>query len=166
MTLRMFATPDSIIFAIGSAAPRSENRRVVSAESTCRPRIISITTRSFRGAVRIPSRRMIFARFPYSFFMVITMLLQRLAALCLSVDGVAEVCARRRELTELVTDHVFGAGHGDELFAVMYGEGHAHELGGNHRPARPGLDWLLTICFERCSDLLLEMVINKRPFFQ
>ncbi len=51
--------------------------------------------------------------------------------------------ARRRELAELVADHVLGDQHRNVLLAVVDAEGEAHELRQDRRAARPGLDHVL-----------------------
>ena len=53
--------------------------------------------------------------------------------------------AGRRELAELVTDHVLGDEHGDELPAVVHGERQADRIRRDRASARPGLDDLLAL---------------------
>ena len=45
-----------------------------------------------------------------------------------------------RELAELVSDHVLGDIHGDELVPVMHSDGEAYKVGGDHGGAGPRLD--------------------------
>ena len=59
------------------------------------------------------------------------------------VGRVAVEGPRRRELAELVADHVFGDEHRDVLLAVVDAEGQADELRQDRRAARPDLDHLV-----------------------
>src|ERR1043166_5639591 len=54
--------------------------------------------------------------------------------------GVTLEGARRRELAELVADHVLRHVDGDVTLAVVDGEGQADEVGRDGRTTRPGLD--------------------------
>ena len=60
------------------------------------------------------------------------------------------------ELAKLVTNHVLGDVHGDELVAVVNGYGLTHKVGRNHRSPRPGLD----------GDLLVRLLCLDYSFFQ
>src|SRR6201996_9817310 len=62
------------------------------------------------------------------------------SALALLVGSVAGEVARRRELTQLVTDHVLVDGDRHELAAIVQAEGQADEIRQDRRAARPGLD--------------------------
>ena len=53
--------------------------------------------------------------------------------------------ARGGKLAELVSDHFFGAVHGNVLSAVVNGNRAADELGEYRGGARPGLDDLLVV---------------------
>ena len=53
--------------------------------------------------------------------------------------------ARRRELAELVADHVLGDQHRDVLPAVVDGDREADHVRQDHRAARPGLDRLAIV---------------------
>ncbi len=57
-------------------------------------------------------------------------------ALALSVGGMAVEHARRRELAELVADHVLGDEHRNVLVAVVDAERQADELRQDRRAAR------------------------------
>src|SRR4051794_37676871 len=57
--------------------------------------------------------------------------------------GVTAEHARRRELAELVPDHVLLHEHAEELVAVVHLEGVPHELRRDRARACPGLDGLL-----------------------
>src|SRR5258708_6172710 len=80
--------------------------------------------------------------------------------------GVSVNGPRRREFTELVADHVFGAVHRDELVAVVDGEGQRDHVRRDHRAPRPGLDDSLVARGGRGRDFLLQMPIDERAFFQ
>ena len=58
---------------------------------------------------------------------------------------------RGRELSELVTYHVFGDEDGDELIPVVYGNRMTDEVRADHRGASPSLD----------DDLLPDSFIAK-----
>lgn len=44
------------------------------------------------------------------------------------------------KFAEFVTDHIFGNIDGDELVAIVNGDGKAYEVRGDHRRAGPGFD--------------------------
>ena len=71
---------------------------------------------------------------------------------------------RRREFSELVTDHVFGDEHGDELIPVMYGNRMTDEVRADHRGASPSLDDGLLARFIHRQDLLLELEVDIWTF--
>src|SRR4051812_45215482 len=70
---------------------------------------------------------------------------RRALDLALLVAGVPVERARRRELTELVPDHVLGDEHRHEFTAVVHGECKPDCVGSNGRAPRPGLDDLLAL---------------------
>ena len=72
----------------------------------------------------------------------------------------------RRELTELVADHFFRNGHGDELVTVVDVERQTNELRQDRRTTRPGLDRALVIVCANCLDLVDQVRINKRALFE
>ena len=82
------------------------------------------------------------------------------------VAGVAAESARGSELAELVAHHVLRHVDGDELVAVMHGEGVADEIGRNHGGAAPGLDDALFPAFVHCGHLLLKLDADKWSFFK
>src|SRR6478735_61504 len=57
-----------------------------------------------------------------------------------SVRAVFLECARRRELAQTMANHVFGHEYRVEHLAIMNVESEPHEIRGDHRAARPGLD--------------------------
>src|SRR4029079_5584617 len=71
-----------------------------------------------------------------------------------------------RELAELVPDHRFGDVDGHVLAAVVHRERVAHHVGGDRGPARPRLDHPAVSGRVHRVDLLLEMVVDERTFFQ
>src|SRR6516162_9456035 len=70
--------------------------------------------------------------------------------------------ARRRELAELVTHHLFRHDHRDVLLAVIDAEGHPDELRQDSRAARPDADHLVTSGRARGVRLLQQITIDKR----
>ena len=83
----------------------------------------------------------------------------------LDLRGVALELARGRELAELVPDHVLGHVHGDELLAVVDGQGVAHHLGGDGRAAGPGLDDLALPAAFIASTFFIRWSSTNGPFF-
>src|SRR5688572_16746557 len=73
---------------------------------------------------------------------------------------------RRRELTQLVADHVLGHEHGQVLLAVVHGNGEPDHLGDDHRAARPGLDRLAIILGRSDLHLLRKVQIDERALFK
>src|SRR5437899_2039908 len=70
---------------------------------------------------------------------------------------------RRRELAELVADHVLGHEQPHVLLAVMDQEGRADELGDDRAVAGPGLDRLADA---DPLDLREQPNVDVRAFFQ
>ena len=71
----------------------------------------------------------------------------------------------RRELAELVPDHVLGDEDRDELSAVVNGEGVPNEIGRHSGTARPSANHLLVAGLVRGLDLVLEVLVDERTFF-
>src|SRR5436309_3459007 len=143
------AIADRSTFSISRAAACGEYWRTDSASATLRPRITSATSRAFRGDTRMNRATAL-----------VSMLLERRRPF--GVGAVRAEGARRRELAELVPDHVLGHVHGDELPTVVHCQGVTDELRADRRPPRPGLDDLL---LPRCVDLLdfvQEVLIDER----
>lgn len=69
-----------------------------------------------------------------------------------------------RELSELVTYHVFGDEDGDELIPVVYGNRMTDEVRADHRGASPSLDDDLLAGFIHRQDLLLELQVDIWTF--
>ena len=73
--------------------------------------------------------------------------------------------AGRRELAELVTDHLLGDVHRDELLAVVDAERQADELRQDRRAPRPGLDHFAAHGLPRAfSAFLIRLPSTKGPF--
>ncbi len=85
--------------------------------------------------------------------------------LFLLVTGVAAESAGGSELTELVAYHVFGYVHGDKLVTVVHCESMAHELGGDHGCAAPGLDDILLAGGFHVGHFLFELYADEGTFF-
>lgn len=77
----------------------------------------------------------------------------------------AEV-ARGRELTEFVTNHIFGDEHRDESFTIMHGDRFADHFWGDHGGAAPGFDHLLSIALFGLCHFLDKGVVDVRTFFE
>src|SRR5205823_1991219 len=84
-----------------------------------------------------------------------------LGDLALLVSRVAVERARRRELAELVPDHVLRDEHRNELAPVVHREGEPHGVRRDRAAARPGLDDLLALSSARRRDLLREMTVDE-----
>src|SRR5919107_2523165 len=70
----------------------------------------------------------------------------------------------RRELAELVADHLFGDHHRNVLLAVVNAEVQADELRQDRRAAAPDLDHLVTTGISRGFRLLEQIAVDKRAF--
>src|SRR6266446_7919388 len=77
----------------------------------------------------------------------------------LAIAGVTVKSPGRREFAELMTDHILGAVHRDELMPVMDCEGQRDHVRRDHRAARPGLDDSLVAAGGRGADFLEQMPI-------
>src|SRR6201995_1932047 len=73
---------------------------------------------------------------------------------------------RRRELAELVPDHVFLNEHAKVLVPVVNLKRMAHELRDDRAGARPGLERLLCTILVQLGNLLVEFLIYIRAFFR
>ena len=70
----------------------------------------------------------------------------------------------RRKLAKLVSDHVLGDVHRDELVAVVDCDGLTHEIGRNHRSSRPSLDGNFLVGLLGLDNSFLQFVENIRTF--
>src|SRR5580704_9702437 len=139
---------------------RRENVSSASAAEAVLPRIVCATRLSLRGLVRRPrmdaaaslsSSRRSAAGFAMS------------APSRLLIAGVPVEGPGRRELAELVPDHVLGDQHRDEFVPVIDTEGEPDKLRKNRRPARPGADHLVAPRPTRRLSLFEEIAVDKRP---
>ena len=73
---------------------------------------------------------------------------------------------RLSEFAEFVPYHVFRNVHRDKSLSVVYRNRLSYEIRRNHRSARPGLDHRLLVGLDIGEHLLLQLVVNKRSFFQ
>src|SRR5688572_21388603 len=118
-----------------------ENSRSASAVATFLPRISCATRLSFCGLMR-SMRATALASFSGSARGVAALPIL-LGPLRLLVGSVAVERTRRRELAELVADHLLGHVDRDMLVAVVNAEGEAHELRQDGGAAAPHLDHLV-----------------------
>src|SRR5271165_4595905 len=72
--------------------------------------------------------------------------------------------ARRRELAELVADHLLRHEHGNVLVAVVDAEGQADELRQDGRTPAPDLDDVGAARTARSVGLPQEIAVDERPF--
>src|SRR4051812_311679 len=157
-----FAIADSISFFTGRAAARLVNWRMPTAWPTDLPRTSAATTETFRGAMRRNLRCAVAS--------MADPLLRRRRGRGRSRLGdlllgrVADEGAGGAELSELVTDHVLGDVHGDELAPVVHRERVTDELGRDGRATRPRLDDRLLVALDHRVDLLRQMRVNERTF--
>src|SRR5881394_3246801 len=128
------------------------NLSVLSAFDASAPRTVSATSRHFCGEMRA-----------YFNFAVASMLGRSLHFL---VARMRLERARRRELAQLVPDHVFGDEHWDVLPAVVYGNRQPDHVGNDHRAARPRLDRLAIALGGGRFHFLQQVKIDERTFFQ
>ena len=68
------------------------------------------------------------------------------------------------KLTKLVANHVLRDIHGDELVAVMHGDGLTNEVGRNHRSTGPSLDGNLLVRLLCLDYSFFQFVENIRTF--
>src|SRR5690606_22686358 len=142
--MRAFATADRSVLSMASAARFFENWSRAYASPTLRPRIRSMTSRILRGLCRT---YLLIARASMFALLGLGPLVRELAA-------VAPEEPRRRELAELVADHVFRDVHGNELVPVVHRERVPNEFRGDRRCTRPGLDDPLLAPGVHLPDLL------------
>src|SRR5947209_9626778 len=137
------------------------NSRSASAFATALPRMSCARRLSFCGLTRnmrtvhlasLSARRRGFLTLPI------------LAPLRLLVGGMAVERAGRRELAELVADHLFRHRHRDVLVAVVDAEGDADELRQDGRTTAPDLDDFATRGSARRIGLLEQIAVDERPF--
>src|SRR5262245_14040820 len=156
------ATADITHFLTSWAMRFLENSRSDSAVSTFLPRIICATRLSFCGDTRrflatawawlsgsLRSRLGLPILFP----------LHRFAVATVAMEGPA-----RRELAELVADHVLGHVHRHVLLAVVDAERQPDELRQDGRAPAPDLDDLVATGRARLIRLLEQIAVDERAF--
>src|SRR3984885_14807671 len=153
-----FATADLSSFSSGSEANTPANCSSTSASRTDLPRIASATRRSLRGPMRANLRC---ATAVCGRSATAVMLLHRRL-----VAGVSLEDARRRELAELVPDHVLGDEHRDVRLAVVHADRVTDHLRHDRRRTRPGLDDLFLSRGVHLLNLGEQMVRDERSLFK
>src|SRR5580700_4050229 len=147
------AIADSSTLSSSRAPFLGMNFRVASALPTPLPRTASATSRHFCGEMRAWRSR---------------------ACTCMAllrggdfaIAGMRLEQSRRRELAQLVTDHVLGDEHRNVLPAVVDRERESDHVGDHHRTTRPGLDRTTIALLRRGLHLLRQVQIDKRAFLQ
>src|SRR5690606_18351059 len=141
------------------AIRRRENDSSASAALQLLPRIRPATRFNLRGLtrkVRASACASLSATRRFAFGLLIS------GPLHLLVRRVAVKRTGRRELAELVTDHVLGDQHRDELLAVVDAEREADELRQDGRPPRPCPDHLVAARLARLLGLLQQIAVDER----
>src|SRR4051812_32106387 len=149
----------SSAFFTSTAMRLRENSRSASARSTFLPRISCASRFSFCGLMRSMRATALasLSSSPRSFFA-----LAMSGPLRLLVRGVAMERAGRRELAELMTDHVLRHVHRDMLVAVMHAEGQADELRQDGRAPAPNLDHFRTAGRARIIRFFEQITVDER----
>jgi hypothetical protein len=83
-----------------------------------------------------------------------------------SLSAVTTERPGRRELSELVPDHLLGDVHVDVVPAVVNQERMPDELRRNGRSTRPRFDRLFAIRRIQPRNLLQQVLVDERTFFQ
>src|SRR5215472_10254598 len=120
---------------------RWEKVSAASAESAVLPRIVLATRLSFRGLVRSPRRQAcasVSLRWRGDVGLPIFSAPPRPLVTSVTVKGPGW-----RKLTELMTDHVLGYQHRNELVAIVDAKSEPDELRKDRRPTRPSSDYLV-----------------------
>src|SRR5262249_51212367 len=155
-------------FSIEGAIPFLVKASVFIASSTRRPLIRSNTSRAFCGETRwkrASARNSCSAK-----FMFFSPLLRRCwgrrrlgrSLSCRSLHRVTFKVARLTEFTELMSDHVLGDVHGNELAAVVHGDRVSDHIGVDRRAARPGTHNLLVVGAVHRFDLDHQVLVDER----
>src|ERR1700741_4631165 len=138
-------------FSTRRAAARGVYSSVASASPTDLPRVWSSTSRAFRAGTRTNRARALV-------IMPVRLACRRGGGLL----GLAVRLERAREgdLAETVAHHVLGHVHGNELLAVVHGQGVTDKLGSDRRATRPGLEHLLLAGAVELLDPLVELLVD------
>src|SRR6185369_12227503 len=135
----------------------------LTADDAFLPRMVAATRSSLRGLTRTV-RSTALASFSASRRLLEGLLIAALLLRDLLVARVGREGAGRRELAELVTDHLLGDVHRDELLAVVDAEGEPDELRQDRRTTRPGLDHLVAHAAACLLGLLDQAALDERAF--
>src|SRR5437764_5185387 len=149
----------SSAFFTSTAMRLRENSKSASARSTFLPRMSCASRFSFCGLMR-SMRATAFASLSTSLRSFLPLVIS--GSLRLLVGGVTMEGPRRRELAELVTDHVFRDENRNMLVAVMHAEGQANELRQDRRAAAPNLDHFRTAGRARIIRLFEQIAVDER----
>src|SRR5690606_27050852 len=150
--VRAFYSADRSVLSMLSAALFFDIWSKAYASPTLRPRMRSMTSRILRGLCRT---YLLIARASMIRLLGLGPLVRELAA-------VPPEEPRRRELAQLVPDHVLRDVHGDELVAVVHRQRVPDEFRGHRRRARPGLDDPLLAPAVHHPDLLEQLRVDVR----
>src|SRR5208282_563840 len=156
------AIADSSAFRTSVEILLLENSRSASAVDTFLPRMSWARRLSFCGLTR--SMRTVALASLSARRRGLACLDMGLRPLRLLVGGMAVEGARRRELAELVADHLLRHEHGNVLVAVVDAEGQSDELRQDGRPAAPDLDDVRAARTARDVGLLQQIAVDERPF--
>src|SRR6266700_6556316 len=143
-----------------------ENSRSASAAATFLPRISVATRLSFCGEIRSIRATALASLSPRLRPRARLLMAKSLAsdALCLAVGRVAVKRPRRRELAELVADHLFGDQHRNVFLSVVDPERQADELRQYGRTPAPHLDDLVAAGRARRLRLLEQVPVHEGTF--
>src|SRR5262249_13783376 len=125
-----------------------------------KPRIIWATKLTLRGLAWM-TEAAAFASLSFCARGVFALLIF-LGPLRLLVGGMAREVPGRRELAELVADHVLGDENRQELLAVIDAKRQTHKLRQDRRAPRPGLDHFITARATRSFCLLQQITVDER----
>src|SRR5215472_8970621 len=163
------AIADSRHLRTSLATRLRENSRSASAVAIFLPRMSWASRLSFCGLTRsilATALASFSARARGWLFLLMTFPRSRRArrALGLAVSRVAVERAGRRELAELVADHLLGHQHRNVLVPVVDAEGEPDELRQDGRAAAPGLDHVVPAGRARGLRLLEQIAVDERAF--
>src|SRR3569623_1909084 len=149
----------SSVFLTGPAIRLREKVSAARALATFLPRIICATRLSFCPLVR-SRRRTALASLSFSARLVFG--LPMLLPLGLLVGRMPVIGAGRRELAELVADHLFRDDDRHMLVAVVDAKGQADELRHDGRAPAPHLDHFAAAGGARLVGLLEQVTVDER----
>src|SRR5262245_8817868 len=162
-----FATADRRTLAISRAIILRVNCNVASAWLTLLPRMRSHTRPAFWADVRTP--RAVACASTIAIHLSLgwrSRSRSRRGGRFLRLRRVSLERPRRRKLAELVSDHVLGDVHGNELLAVVDRHRVADHFRHHRRSTRPGLDDLLLVRSIHRLELLEQRRVDERALLQ